>query len=108
MTAKTQTAKALANFDEESKRSILGDNDQQNHYLGINSRNNSPEKTNSAVDHANRRNSSYLMSDMRNSHQGDDIKNNRSAEQNQMKARGSPDLKGDYDIEEVTTDNKNQ
>ena len=85
MTAKTQTAKALANFDEESKRSNIGDNNGTNSQIGDEAR--------------NRRNSSYLVSEMRQS-QGDDA-NISLAEQDQAKARASPDLKGDYNIEEI-------
>ena len=86
MTAKTQTAKALANFDEESKRSNIGDkNVGTNSQIGDEAR--------------NRRNSSYLVSEMRQS-QGDDA-NISQAEQDQAKARASPDLKGDYNIEEI-------
>ena len=63
-----------------------------------------PLPTESAMDTANRRNSSYLVSETRQIHQTEKS-GGKTRDHEEFKVRGSPDLKGDYDIEK-TNENK--
>ena len=96
----TQPAHAQPNFYEESKQSESAANRDLNDRGDIDG---TPLPTESAMDTGNRRNSSYLVSETRQINKTE--KSGGKERDEELKVRGSPDLKGDYDIEK-TNENK--